>query len=606
MKKLLLFLVIILLTGIAIGQQKINRIENKPQRTPDPAGYGGQEMIIGQKLTESVIGVTWYDLQTYGAMQQRIYAYPDGTIGAVWMMGYETTAWNDRGTGYNYFDGSEWGDNPTGNIESIRAGWPCYAPLGANGEVIVSHALPEVDWVILLNKRANKGQGDWVESSIAGPEAGQGIVWPAMVTNGTDHNTIHLLARSYNANSVPYMGQNGALLYSRSSDGGETWDIQNHFFDELGPDYFVNIEADGYAWAQPHGNTIAFSVGFDATPGCIMKSTDNGDTWEFIEVYQCPFYPPPGGVSADFGAGDGTQALAIDSDNNVNIVFGRMVYAYDAAGVLGLYTGSDGLIYWNETMPMLDSTIISSYTLENLLANGNLAGWVVDPGISGLINFPSYYTSLTSHPQMLIDDNNRIFILWTGAAPGFNNSEWNFRHIYGNSSSDGGNSWNGISDFNLDLYYIYSECIYPAMAPLLVNNQFHFYFENDNLPGIFVWAVQQAAASENNITYMGVETSFLTGVKENQSQTGNQLNVSQNFPNPFEKETYIDVSVEKSENISLVVSDMAGRIIYSEDCGRITNNKLRIRFENNNLPAGIYYYNVRSDSGSYTGKMVVK
>ncbi len=46
------------------------------------------------------------------------------------------------------------------------------------------------------------------------------------------------------------MGQDGALLYSRSMDGGATWDIQNYFFDALGPDYFVNIEADGYAWAN--------------------------------------------------------------------------------------------------------------------------------------------------------------------------------------------------------------------------------------------------------------------------------------------------------------------------------------------------------------------
>ncbi len=42
-------------------------------------------------------------------MQQRIYAYPDGTIGTIWMMAFETSCWIDRGTGYNYFDGNEWG-----------------------------------------------------------------------------------------------------------------------------------------------------------------------------------------------------------------------------------------------------------------------------------------------------------------------------------------------------------------------------------------------------------------------------------------------------------------------------------------------------------------
>ena len=448
--------------------------------------------------------------------------------------------------------------------------------------------------------------GEWEESSLAGPTAGIGIVWPAMVTNGPDHNTIHLLARSYNADNIPYMGQNGALLYSRSMDGGATWDIQNYFFDELGPDYFVNIEADGYAWAEPRGNTLAFSVGFDFGPACIMKSTDNGDTWEFIPAYECPYYPPPSGASLPYGAGDGTQALAIDGSGIVHVVFGRMRYVYDDAAARNYYPATDGLIYWNETMPVMDSTLISTYTLDNLIAAGNLVGWVIDPGISGLIDFPSYYTSLTSHPQMLIDENNRIFVIYTGAAPTFNSGTWNYRHIYGNSSSDGGASWNGIVDFNTDLVYIFAECVYPAMSPVLADGQFHFLFQNDPEPGIFVWATQQPAPGPNSITYMSHETSFLTGENDNPIINDNELTVSQNFPNPFETETYIDVTIDEPGQISFVVSDVTGRIVYSDDYGRITNTKLRIRFENNNLPAGIYYYKVTSGSGSFTGKMMVE
>jgi len=30
------------------------------------------------------IGVTYYDLQSYGSMQNRIHVFDDGTIGAVW------------------------------------------------------------------------------------------------------------------------------------------------------------------------------------------------------------------------------------------------------------------------------------------------------------------------------------------------------------------------------------------------------------------------------------------------------------------------------------------------------------------------------------------
>jgi hypothetical protein len=606
MKKLFLLLLVPLMTMIVHGQLNVNYTEKMPVKSINPLGNGNQTTVIGQKFTESNAGTTWYDLQTYGAMSQRIYAYPDGTIGLVWMMGFETTAWSDRGTGYNYFDGSVWGAYPTEKIESVRAGWGCYAPLGTNGEVIASHAQIGDDWVILINKRENKGAGTWQESSVAGPTTEIGIVWPAMVTSGINHNTIHLLARSYNADNVPYMGQNGALLYSRSTDGGETWDIQNLFFDELGADYFVNIEADGYAWAEPKGNTLAFSVGFDFGPACIMKSTDNGDSWEFIPAYECPYYPPPAGATLPYGAGDGTQAVAIDNNGIVHVVFGRMRYVYDDAGAQLYYPATDGLIYWNETMPVMDSTLISSFTLDSLIAHGNLAGRVIDPGISGLLEFPSYYTSLTSHPQMIIDENNRIFVIYSGAAPTYNNGTWNYRHIYGNSSSDGGATWNGIVDLNSDLLYIFAECVYPAMSPVLQDGQFHFWFQNDPEPGIFVWAEQQPAAGENYITYMAHETSFLTGINDNPVTSGNELNVLQNFPNPFETVTFIDVIIDQPGQVSFTVSDVAGRIVHSKNFGKVVNTKLRIRFENNNLPAGIYYYTITSGSGSFAGKMMVE
>ena len=337
-----------------------------------------------------------------------------------------------------------------------------------------------------------------------------------------------------------------------------------------------------------------------------MKSTDNGDNWEFIEVYQTPFYPPPGGATVDFGAGDGTQALAIAPDNSVHVVFGRMVCAYSATGALGLYLDSEGVIYWHEGMPILDSTIVSSYTLDYLAAGGNLAGQLVEPGISGILDIPVYWSSLTSHPQILIDDNNRIFTLWSGAAPGYANGTKNYKHIYGNSSNDGGLTWNGIVDMTDALIYTYSECVFPAIAPTLVNNEFHFIFQNDGQPGIFVWATSQVDPTDNNITHMSRDASFLTGIRDNQDQASNRLIVSQNFPNPFKSETYIDVSVGDHNEVTFLVSDFTGKIVFSESYRKISKDKFRIHFVNNNLYTGVYYYTILSDSGTFTGKMVVK
>ncbi len=598
---LLVLLVNFLLQSSHGQNDLLNRIEKIPAIELDPMGGISPGIKAGNKLSGTVIGNTNYDLQTYNSIEQRTFAYPDGTVAATWMMAFETD-WPDRGIGYNYFDGISWGEAPTESIASIRTGWASYTPLGENGEIAVGHANDNDEWVLWFCKRADKGTGEWEEFTLGGPESGVGIVWPAITSGGEDHNTLHVLGLTY---GNEYMGQGAALLYSRSQDGGETWDIENHFFEDIGPDYFTSVGAETYTWAAPKGNTIAFTVGFGIGHGCIMKSNDNGDTWEFIEVYNSPAYPPTGDYTLPFGAGDGTSASAIDNDGNVHVVFGRMVHVYDETGAAFYYPSTDGLIYWNETMPPLDTATISSSTLEHLEENGNLIGYVIGDGIPGLIDFATYYTSLTSHPQIMIDGMNRVFVLYAGVAPDFNNGAYNFRHIYGNSSSDGGATWNGIEDLTDELLYIFSECIYPNIAPHVVDGKIHFTFQDDDEPGIFVWAGSQAEVGSNNISYMSIETDELTGIGDAPASEV-AMEVSQNYPNPFLDVTYLEVNTPLPSGITFTVSDIAGRVVHSENIEKTGSEKHRIRFNSQGLTSGVYYYTVRSDFGSFSGKMIVQ
>jgi len=83
--------------------------------------------------------ISRYDCQTNHSCQIRMYYYPDGTIGATMTMAHNDN-FADRGTGYNYFDGTEWGAAPEARIETVKTGWPSYAPLGINGEIVVAHS----------------------------------------------------------------------------------------------------------------------------------------------------------------------------------------------------------------------------------------------------------------------------------------------------------------------------------------------------------------------------------------------------------------------------------------------------------------------------------
>jgi hypothetical protein len=610
MKKILLIILCISIAVITFGQlwkvkgpdHLVNKTEKALQKTPDTQSFAANP-IVGQKFTEEYIGETKYDLQGYGGMTNKIYAYPDGTVGAIWMMAFDEGTWNDRGTGYNYFNGQTWGPLPTERLESGRTGFPCYGPYGENGEITAAHYLPSTDWVILFNKRDTKGEGDWEEFMLEGPESGVGLVWPTIVTNGEDNQTIHVLAESY---GNVYNGQTNALLYSRSTDGGLTWDIQNYVFDDLGPETFATIDAEGYAWAEPKGEVLAFAIGFDAGDGYIMKSEDNGENWDQILVYESPYPLPPGAASLPYGGGDGSMAVAIDSQNNAHVVFGRMRHVYDDAGVLNFYPLTEGLIYWNETMDELDSTIVSFYTLDYLFENGNLIGWIVpNNGDSTIIDFDSYQVSLTSFPQITIDDNDNIFVIYSALAAGYDNDLKNFRHIFANSSNDGGQTWNGTIDFNTDLIYLFSECVYPNMSPTMTGSEVHFTFQRDDIPGNAVW-LEHHSIVDNDIVYMSYETNFTTGIQPNDQRIETSFELLGIYPNPLRENTSVWIILKKQTNLTVRITDITGRMVDSYELGLLDDGRHEITIYRKNLKAGIYYYSVVADGEALTQKMIVQ
>lgn len=610
MKKILLLTIVAGMFYSSYAQYKLisvpDHLQNKKvevlKPSPSLVGNGTIESKIGLKLDESIVGETIYDLQTYGSMHKRIYAYPDGTIGTIWAMGLDAPDWTTRGTGYNFYDGSSWDPFPTERIETVRTGFPCYVSFGVNGEIAVSHFNDGPLYSFVFNKRDEKGTGVWEEFYLSGPD-GVSIVWPELMTSGIDNTTIHVLARTYNG---IYMGQDGALLYYRSPDGGDTWDIEHYFFEELGPDYFINIEAESYSWAQPRGETIAFSIGFTHQNGYVMKSYDNGDTWEQILVYENPFTPYAGGETPTFGGGDGSHAIALDSDGKTHVAFGRMCYVYDESNSLLYYPATEGLIYWNETMDVLDTGIISSYTLDYLIEDGYLLGWAIpSEGDSTIIGFGSYAASLTSFPQINIDNNDKVFAIWSGVAPGFTNGTMNFRHICGRASVDGGSTWEPINDFNVSILYWFSECAYPRMSPYFTGNNIHFAFQSDPEPGIHVW-LNGHPPVENEIVYMKHPLSTLTGIDNQVPISSLNFSLSQNYPNPFNDRTFVITTLEKDSYISMKILNVVGQEVRYVNFGLVNKGTFRFGIEKKNLTGGIYYYILSDGQQSLTRKMIIQ
>ncbi|HNQ83383.1 MAG TPA: hypothetical protein PKM34_07050, partial [Bacteroidales bacterium] len=134
MKKLLLIAMALIIGVVAYSQNKVQLSKEMREQTVTLTRQNdiAEEIVFGNfsdptvsnskaAPIETLIGTTKYDLMTNSMIQNRLYLHADNTIGAVWTMGLGTEpAFSDRGTGYNYYDGAQWGDAPTVRIEPER------------------------------------------------------------------------------------------------------------------------------------------------------------------------------------------------------------------------------------------------------------------------------------------------------------------------------------------------------------------------------------------------------------------------------------------------------------------------------------------------------
>ena len=562
--------------------------------------------IIGEKMLDfTPIGTTWYDLQTSNAgnVMKRMYAYPDGTIGSTWCGAGEDLVY-ERGAGYNYFDGSAWGEPNLHVGPDDRMGSPCYAPWGPDGEIIALYRYIEYEGPIFFYKREVKGEGEWEEIELSPPD-GYALVWHSMITSGENHEHIHLLAETYSPD-ILYAGQENALLYYRSSNGAETWDIEEHIIEGLGSEYFDDINDLSHDWANPVGDTIAFSYGFDVFGGRVFRSYDNGDNWEIIPVFNSPIpgVDPPLITDYWIPCGVGSSACALDSEGNVHVAFSRNAYQFDQPdNWYRPYT--DGVIYWNESMEPLDTTTISTYTLDFLEEGGYLVGWVIGyEDFEILENQPTYGNSACAFPQFSIDADNNLFLVYNSIAPGYDNGigTFTFRHIIVNRSFDGGATWLGQVDINTDPLFLISECAFPMMPPVIMDD-IHITYQRDGEPGIAQWQLNHTEV-ENEITYTQYDKYIFTDVPENKSAIAFEM--SECYPNPTSDLLAFSVNVSDKANIQYTITNITGQVVKESKLLELKAGQNPVKLDVSDLFAGIYFCTVSDGLNQVTKKFVVK
>lgn len=102
------------------------------------------------------------------------------------------------------------------------------------------------------------------------------------------------------------------------------------------------------------------------------------------------------------------------------------------------------------------------------------------------------------------------------------------------------------------------------------------------------------------------DVSRLLTVIETKSQTPvSEFRLAQNYPNPFNPTTAISYQLSAVSHVVLKIYDVLGREVKTLVNTPQNSGKYSVTFDARNLPSGIYFYTLRTESQSETKKLVL-
>lgn len=557
--------------------------------------------------TQVEIGTNYFDLQSNNSSGHRIYEDAEGNRYAGWHFGEQPTDFPNRGTAVNRTVFGEWETQDRVEGE-IRGGYSSYV-VNSTGDQFVSSHVNDGTWHLGFHKKL-ADDSDWTTGVIPS-NTPSGMVWGKIAVGGTNEEIIHVVGITLSSNfgGEAYLGMDQHLLYYRSMDKGESWDLQDVILPGIDSTLYNTISAEAYS-IEARENTVAVSVTSPWGDAVVLKSSDNGDTWTNHMVLDCPLdkydfsmpYTPEdigntsmGADSLDVLSTDGDASLLIDNDGKVHLAVGRMYYFSEGDGNYLYYPGVDGLFYWNED------------TAEPTIAT-TLQDFDGDDSISLTTNIASYYRSLTGMPSLGVDADGNLYLAYAALNELYVDDEddQNFRGIYIMKSTDNGASWTEpfsvINETTLDPIFIPEiESIYPQIPPI-INESVPVLFHQDYRPGLHVLG-DQDPSEETLVVVIDLNKEDFSTIDTKIIDVRKQLKAS---ITPTLATTNVVLSYAPTENTSLEynVLDISGKVIQTYSKAVLSGQTVQENITVENLPKGTYFVEVLAEQASNTFKFV--
>lgn len=593
----------------------------------NPKYFAKRSQNYGVNFIE--VGNTFYDLQSNGSSGRRVLLHSDGSVSVVWTTAPDATAgFPLRGSGYNHINGTNVsvGLPNTGRIENARTGWPSIAVLPNGNEVIIGHDATAGGFKV--TKNTSKGSSTWTTSAsnvLTYPD-GQRPIWNRMAANG---NTLHLIS-NFSDSSAPgdprvlsLNGVRGPMTYSRSLDGGTTWDKDNIVLPGYDSTRILSGGGDNYA-IDVRGNTVAIVVGGLGKDVLMFKSTDNGETFTRIIVDNFPYSPFNGNQEAlDTPAtNDGTLDVLIDNNDNAHVFWGfARVFDNDPTdNSFSFFPATAALAYWNEitTTRALIAGVVDENENQTLdiqpgtwagLQNGQIPSNVISVARTG-------NTSLVNMPSAGIDAQGRIFVTYSAPREGdVSIDDVNFRDVYLVFSSDNGATWSEPQNLTQAQS---KEDAFPVISKR-VDDFVHLLWQQDEIPGTNLQNNSESAGNHpiqnNTMLYAAIPVTKIVNEEIGQgpgvgiqelSGVQDIFKVTQNYPNPFANETNVTIYLGNTSELMLSVTNLLGQEVIRQSLGEFTAGNHQITLDASKLSAGMYQYTISTKDNSISHKMMVK
>ncbi len=641
-------------------------------QAPSPASWG------------QLIGQTVYDLQTNSATANRVMVSGANTS-AVWTQSCAPGSapnFTNRGIGYNFaadanvmpvttdptFVGGTVANCPSNfGLANVRTGWPEVVHTNGN-EVVVAHT-----GTGLFKTSRPVGAGTWTPTPTAdmaftrlidgpvGPRIpAAAATWPRMVNNGStvhlvycDNPTVPLPAGTPNPPQAPIDHTGTAqtpgialpVVYSRSLDGGLTWDKRNvvlPMFDNASigsgavlpngaANDTVNLGGDGYAIAV-NGNYVAVCTSDGGRNAVVAKSSDGGNTWtaqmidgNFTDADTTLVGAMPD-QQASVVSSDGSTSMVIDNSGTIHWFSGTCRFPVKKRAGSPYWSGynryyansSEYLLYWNDrefsgrrpvVIDSIDTVcpVVPNFT-PCALASGDAAYQA-----AGLLSYPTAVVDAA---------RGDVYVIYAAARLGTSNNalvEGQFlRDLYLQRISFAGGQATAYRSKSIsrDIEMIADgaaaangeESMFPSAHHFVENDMIHYQWMSDFEPGTALQGDPVDDENENAVMYDRINVAALSWADPAPLSVRGDLpaNVISTSvaPNPTTGKTTLHLNLKQDARATITVRNVLGQEVLRVAATSLTAGANTVSLDLSAQSAGVYFYTVSSDKFSLTQRVV--